>query len=124
MTFILDAQGSIIALTDNTGAIQTRYSYGPFGNVTITGAASDNPYQFAGIQNTGAGVYFGSSGYYNPASGLGIGGGTVSGVGNFANLSAPSSANATPTENGSCNKCFAELDYKTVDYIPFPNNWH
>ena len=55
MTFLPDGLGNLIALTDNTGAIQTQYSYGPFGNVTITGAASNNPYQFAGMQNTGAG---------------------------------------------------------------------
>lgn len=31
-----DAQGSVIALTDETGAVKTRYAYEPFGMVTIT----------------------------------------------------------------------------------------
>lgn len=122
MTFLSDEDGTVIALTDNTGAIQTQYSYGPFGTVAITGAASNNPYQFAGMQNDGTGVYFGAAGYYNPAFGFGIDGGTVSsaaaGGGGFANLSTPSSANETAPGNGSCDKCSAKLEYKPVDADP------
>ncbi len=119
MTFLSDALGDTIALTDNTGAIQTQYSYDPFGSVAISGAASNNPYQYEGMQNDGTGVYFGSAGYYNPTFGLGIAGGAVSsaaaGVSGFENLSAPNGANAASPGNGSCDKCRAELEYKWLD---------
>jgi RHS repeat-associated protein len=36
------------ARTDVSGNLQTRYTYGPFGNTALTGAASDNPYQYGG----------------------------------------------------------------------------
>lgn len=32
-----DAQGSIIALTDETGTVKTTYAYEPFGSVSIAG---------------------------------------------------------------------------------------
>ena len=119
-TFVTD-DDSTIALADNTGAIQTQYSYGPLGNVSITGTASTNPYQFRDMQNDGTGLYFGSAGYYNAAFGLNLGLGTVSaaaaGGNGFANFSAPSSVNATDSGNGSC-KCSAKLLYHPVDYPP------
>jgi hypothetical protein len=40
--------GSIIALTEETGNVKTTYSYDPFGNTTISGEASDNPFQYTG----------------------------------------------------------------------------
>ena len=129
MTFLSDEEGNMIALTDPTGAIQTQYSYSPFGAVSITGAASDNPYQFAGMQNDGTGVYFASGEYYSPTFGLGIAGGTVNsdaaGVSSFVNLSDPSSANAASPGSGACDKCKATLLYKHVDTIPVPfQKWH
>ena len=48
-----DALGSIIALTDESGAIRTQYAYDPYGNVTITGEPSDNPFQYTGRENDG-----------------------------------------------------------------------
>jgi RHS repeat-associated protein len=60
-----DALGSVIALSDATGAIQTRYTYDPYGNVTVTGAASDNPFQFAGRENDGTGLLFERARYYS-----------------------------------------------------------
>lgn len=61
-----DALGSVIALTDDTGAIRTQYAYDPFGNVTITGEASDNPFQYTGRENDGSGLYFYRARYYSP----------------------------------------------------------
>jgi RHS repeat-associated protein len=60
-----DALGSVIALTDSTGAVKTTYSYDPFGNVTITGEASDNPFQFAGRENDNTGHLFERNRYYS-----------------------------------------------------------
>jgi len=39
-----DALGSIIALTDENGAVKTQYIYDPFGNTEFTGEARDNPF--------------------------------------------------------------------------------
>jgi RHS repeat-associated protein len=46
--FLVDRMGSTVALTDVSGNLQTQYTYGPFGNTAVTGAANDNPYQFGG----------------------------------------------------------------------------
>ncbi len=50
-----DALGSTIALTDSTGTLQTQYTYEPFGNTTVNGPASSNPFQYTGRENDGAG---------------------------------------------------------------------
>ena len=60
-----DALGSVIALTDETGVIKTQYTYDPFGNVTVSGEASDNPFQFAGRENDGTGLLFERNRYYS-----------------------------------------------------------
>jgi RHS repeat-associated protein len=61
-----DALGSIIALTDQTGAIRTRYTYDPFGNVLVSGEPSDNPFQYTGRENDGTGLYYYRARYYSP----------------------------------------------------------
>ena len=61
-----DALGSVIALADNTGAVKTTYSYDPFGNVTISGEASDNPFQYTGRENDETGLYYYRARYYSP----------------------------------------------------------
>ena len=110
MTFLYDESGSVIALTDSAGTIQTQYSYGPFGAVAITGAASNNPYQFAGMQNDGTGVYFGPRGYYESTLGLTLAGGTR-GLG-------AASSHPIPPGVGSCGKCKAELRTHQAWYFP------
>lgn len=61
-----DALGSVIALTDEAGAIKKQYVYDPFGNVTISGEASDNPLQYTGRENDGTGLYYYRARYYSP----------------------------------------------------------
>jgi RHS repeat-associated protein len=61
-----DALGSIIALTDETGASRTQYVYDSFGNVTISGEASDNPFQYTGRENDNTGLYYYRARYYLP----------------------------------------------------------
>ena len=62
--FHTDALGSTLALSNATGVIATSYSYEAFGKATITGVSS-NPFQFAGRENDGAGVYFYRARYYS-----------------------------------------------------------
>lgn len=61
-----DALGSIIAFTDESGAIKTQYTYDPYGNVTITGEPSDNPFQYTGRENDVTGLYYYRARYYSP----------------------------------------------------------
>ncbi len=81
--FLTDGLGSTIALTDGTGALQTQYTYEPYGNVTPSGAANDNSYQYTGRENDGTGLYYYRARYYNPVwqrfiaeDPSGLGGGT------------------------------------------------
>jgi RHS repeat-associated protein len=63
---LTDALGSTVALIDGSGAIQTQYTYEPFGATTTSGAASANPAQFTGRENDGTGLYFYRARYYDP----------------------------------------------------------
>ena len=64
--FLTDALGSTVALADATGTIQTQYTYEPFGNTTVSGPPSANPYQYTGRENDATGLYFHRARYYNP----------------------------------------------------------
>lgn len=61
-----DALGSIIGLTDQMGTVRTQYAYDPYGNVTISGEPSDNPFQYTGRENDGTGLYYYRARYYSP----------------------------------------------------------
>lgn len=61
-----DALGSVIALTTENGQLATVYSYDPFGNVTVSGMASDNPFQYTGRENDNTGLYYYRARYYSP----------------------------------------------------------
>jgi RHS repeat-associated protein len=61
-----DALGSVIALNDDTGAVKTTYAYDSFGNVTISGESSDNPFQYTGRENDETGLYYYRARYYSP----------------------------------------------------------
>ena len=67
MNFLADALGSTIALANSAGAIATQYTYYPFGNVTASGQANANPYQFTGRENDGTGLHFYRARYYSPS---------------------------------------------------------
>ena len=62
----LDALGSVIGLTDESGHEVTQYAYDAFGQVAISGEASDNPFQYTGRENDGTGLYYYRARYYSP----------------------------------------------------------
>jgi RHS repeat-associated protein len=64
-TFLADALGSTLALTDAAGAVQTQYTYEPFGKSAATGAASNNVSQYTGRENDGTGLYYYRARYYS-----------------------------------------------------------
>ena len=61
-----DALGSTVALADSAGAVQTEYTYEPFGKTTVTGTPSSNPFQYTGRENDGTGLYYYRARYYHP----------------------------------------------------------
>jgi RHS repeat-associated protein len=80
--YLSDNLGSQLALTSSAGAIQTSYTFEPFGNTTTTGTTSTNPLQYTGRENDGDGLYYNRARYYSPVYGrfisedpLGVAGG-------------------------------------------------
>lgn len=65
-TPLVDGLGSTLAVTDAAGNVQTEYAYDPFGNTTATGAATGYPFQYAGRENDGTGLYYNRARYYAP----------------------------------------------------------
>ncbi len=68
-TYLADALGSIVALTDTNKIIQTEYDYEPFGATTTTGAGNKNSYKFTAREDDGTGLYFYRARYYHPVLG-------------------------------------------------------
>jgi RHS repeat-associated protein len=65
--YLTDHLGSIVGLTDASGALTTRYVYDPFGATTTEGTTADNPLQFTGRENDGTGFLYHRARYYAPA---------------------------------------------------------
>lgn len=61
-----DALGSTVALGDNTGTLQTQYTYEPFGSATTSGTASSSSYKYTGREDDGTGLYYYRARYYHP----------------------------------------------------------
>ena len=64
--FLSDALGSALALADSSGAVQTSYTYAPYGDTTASGATSNNTSDFTGRENDADGLYYYRARYYNP----------------------------------------------------------
>jgi RHS repeat-associated protein len=65
-TPLTDALGSTLALTDAAGSVTTEYTYDPFGQTTVTGAANNHTNQYVGRENDGTGLYYYRARYYSP----------------------------------------------------------
>jgi RHS repeat-associated protein len=61
-----DALGSPVALGDNTGTLQTQYTYEPFGYASTTGQANSSSYIYTGREDDGSGLYYYRARYYHP----------------------------------------------------------
>lgn len=64
-SYITDRLGSVIALADGSGEVDTTYSYEPFGLASSAGEPSDNPYQFTGRESDGTGLQYNRARYYS-----------------------------------------------------------
>jgi len=68
LSFLTDALGNSVALTDSAGAVRTSYAFEPFGNTTISGGANSNTFAFTGreFDSGNLSLYFYRARYYNP----------------------------------------------------------
>lgn len=66
VSYLQDALGSIVGLSDSTGALVTTYSYDAFGIVSESGFPTDQPYKYTGRDDDRTGLYYYRSRYYSP----------------------------------------------------------
>jgi len=64
--FLSDALGSTLALSDAAGAVQTEYSYEPFGGLTVTGQSTASSFAFTGREADGTGLMYYRARFYDP----------------------------------------------------------
>ena len=64
---LFDGLGSTLALADSSGAVQTQYTYDPFGKTSTSGSANGNASQYTGRENDGTGLYYYRARYYSPS---------------------------------------------------------
>ena len=62
-----DVSGSVTALLDANGTVQTSYTYQPFGQVMTSGASSANSLAFTGREVDSSGLMYYRARYYAPA---------------------------------------------------------
>lgn len=65
--FLPDLLGSVLALADANGTVQTEYAYEPFGVTSTTGMSNNNLFQYTRRENDGTGLYHYRARYYHPA---------------------------------------------------------
>jgi RHS repeat-associated protein len=65
-SFLSDALGGTLALTDSTGTAQTSYTYEPFGNTTVSGTATTSSFAYTGRELDANNLYYYRARYYNP----------------------------------------------------------
>lgn len=106
-----DALGSMVALGDGTGVLQTQYTYEPFGITTQTGAASTNSYKFTGREDDGTGLSYYRARYYHPRLQRFIAEDPIGFGGGDANLYGYVAANplSYTDPSGECPWCVAAL---------------
>jgi RHS repeat-associated protein len=84
-SYLTDALGSTVALTDSTGASVEQYSYGPYGILSSNGNDS-NSYTYTGRESDGLGIDYYRARYYNPATGRFLSEDPLGFDGGFTNL--------------------------------------
>lgn len=66
-SFLSDALGNTVALTDGVGLVQTSYTFEPFGNTNASGHANSNTFGYTAreLDSTSLNLYFYRARYYN-----------------------------------------------------------
>jgi RHS repeat-associated protein len=65
MSLVADALRSTLALTDNAGAVQTAYTYEPFGMTATTGSTTSNVLDYTGRESDPTGLKYYRARYYD-----------------------------------------------------------
>ena len=68
-TILVDALGSVLALTDNAGNILTSYRFEPFGTTSLSGATNTNATQYTSREHDRTDLYYYRARYYSPGIG-------------------------------------------------------
>jgi RHS repeat-associated protein len=69
ISYLTDALGSTVALTDANGSVVGSFGYGPYGSASQSGTAT-TPFQYSGRENDGtSNLYYYRARYYNPTIG-------------------------------------------------------
>jgi len=66
-SFLSDALGSTLGLSDSAGTLQTQYTFEPFGNTSVTGAATTSSFAYTGRELDAGNLYYYRARYYNPS---------------------------------------------------------
>lgn len=64
-----DSLGSVVAITDGSGAVEQTYDYDVFGVMRSATGTSDNRYTFTGEENDASGLVYLRARYYDPSTG-------------------------------------------------------
>jgi RHS repeat-associated protein len=67
-SMLIDALGSVVALSGPSATVDTAYTYEPFGNTVVTGAATTNSFAFTERELDGSGLFFYRARYYDTIS--------------------------------------------------------
>jgi len=68
--YLADGLGSVVGLTDSTGALSRSYKYDPYGILRSTTGSTPNPFQYTGqYSEAGGGLYKIGARYYAPGLG-------------------------------------------------------
>ncbi|MGV1047209.1 MAG: RHS repeat-associated core domain-containing protein [Solirubrobacterales bacterium] len=65
-SYLTSLLGSVVALSNGSGEVETAYTYDPFGAASEAGEPSDNPFQYTGRENDGNGLQYNRARYYQP----------------------------------------------------------
>ena len=66
MSLLPDAQRSVLASADTSGALKTTYTYDSFGRVQTSGDATENDIRYTSRPDDGTGLYYLRARYYSP----------------------------------------------------------
>lgn len=126
--YLADLLGSVIGLTDATGALVSRYAYEPFGKSAVQGAPSSNPLQFTARENDDTDLYYYRARYYSPELGrfisqdpLGFAGGDANFYAYTSNrptVAVDPSGLSTKTALSWAGEAASQLWDKLVDRLP------
>jgi RHS repeat-associated protein len=68
--YLADGQGSVVGLTDSSGAVTRTYKYDPYGAQRATTGSTPNPFQYVGqYREASGGLYKMGARYYAPGLG-------------------------------------------------------